>query len=332
MSETLMRQWQMLKMIPRHPSKVSPDELVHRLAESGFNVYARKIQRDLVFLSELFPIDCDKRNKPYGWYWSTDVHAMDVPGMGSHTALAFFLAEQHLAPLLPNSTSRQLQPHFKTAAKVLDSTHSGKAGWRDKVRVLHSGPDLQTPAIDPDVQYQVYDALLHNRKLQIQYVPKQEQDPKQYEINPLGLVFKDSMSYLVCSMWDYADIRLLTLHRMIAAKALDIPASSPEGFDLDSYIASGELHFAVGGDIKLKALISSNLAFHLGERPISDDQVIESQEDDIMLLHATVQDTNELHWWLLAFGDQVEVLEPVELREQFAEIASNMNDRYNSPE
>ena len=41
-----------------------------------------------------------------------------------------------------------------------------------------------------------------------------------------------------------------------------------------------------------------------------------------------VQDTCQLRWWLLGFGDQVEVLEPEHLRAEFAEIARSLHDMY----
>jgi predicted DNA-binding transcriptional regulator YafY len=129
-------------------------------------------------------------------------------------------------------------------------------------------------------------------------------------------------------MWDYPDMRQLALHRMLTAQALNIPASTPDGFILDDYIASGELEYPVGDSIELKAWISGNLASLLNERPLSDDQGIEKQDDKQLLLCATVQDTNELRWWLLGFGDQVEVLEPAEFRGYFAEIAANMANAY----
>jgi len=129
-------------------------------------------------------------------------------------------------------------------------------------------------------------------------------------------------------MWDYPDIRLLTLHRMLEAQALAKPACAPDGFNLDAYIFSGELDFAVGGTVKLKVLFSRDAAFHLDERPLSDDQTIAEQKDGRMLVTTTVQDTSELRWWLLGFGDQVEVLKPVGLRNHFTEIASNMAKAY----
>jgi predicted DNA-binding transcriptional regulator YafY len=330
MSDTLMRQWQMLRMIPRYPVKISTAELKQRLADEGFETTQRTLQRDLMRLSSIYPLECDDRSKPFGWSWMREADVMDIPGMDSHTALAFWLAEEHLVPLLPKTTLHRLQPHFRTAAHVLDAvaTDKGAPAWRKKVRVLHRGPKLKSPIADDDIERRVYDALLRNRRLAITYAPRWQEGEKEYEINPLGLVLKDGITYLVCSMWDYPDIRLLTLHRMLQAQVLDKSAGIPDGFNLDDYIASGELDFAVGGTIKLKVLFSKDAAFHLDERPLSDDQKIERQEDGRMLVTATVQDTSELRWWLMGFGDQVEVLEPQGLREEFQGIISRMAARY----
>jgi len=330
MSDTLMRQWQMLRLIPRQPSKISTSELMQRLADEGFTTTQRTLQRDLVRMSSIYPLLCDDRDKPFGWSWSKDASLLEVPGIDSDTALAFYLAEKHLEPLLPRTTIKRLAPHFKRAEEVLDRADAdkGNPAWRNKVRVLYRGPGLKSPTIQSDVQSAVYDALLRNRRLDVEYLPRGKDEAKQYEINPLGLVLKDGLFYLVCSMWDYPDIRLLTLHRMQTASAMDIPCAAPDGFDLDDYIASGELDFAIGGDIKLKARISRQVAIHLEERPLHDDQHLSECEDGSWLLESTTQDTNELRWWLLGFGENIEVLEPTELREEFRRISNEMYKLY----
>jgi predicted DNA-binding transcriptional regulator YafY len=330
MSETLMRQWQMLRLVPRSPSKMASMEIKQRLADEGFNVTPRTIQRDLMTFSAIFPLRCDDREKPYGWSWMSDADVMDIPGMDSHTALAFYLAKEHLEPLLPVGTVRHLKPHFDSARHVLDAikTDSGAPAWKDKVRVLHRGPKLTPPAIITDVHEEVYEALLLNRQLNLSYKSRAYDKPREYNINPLGLVLKDGLFYLVCTFGDYEDIRLLTLHRMEAARKLDIPCKIPEGFNLDAYISSGELDFAVGGDIKLKAIINKQVAFHLEERPLNADQKLTDAGDEYWTLEVTVQDTNELRWWLMGFGENVEVLEPVELREEFRRIAGEMASNY----
>jgi len=178
------------------------------------------------------------------------------------------------------------------------------------------------------VQSAVYDGLLRNRRLDVVYLPRGADKSKQYEIHPLGLVLKDGLFYLVCSMWDYPDIRLLTLHRMNMATVMDTPSLAPDGFDLDKYIESGELDFAVGDTINLKAWISEDMAIHLQERPLHANQTIVETDGSRILLTAMVQDTNELRWWLLGFGDQVEILAPESLRSNFHAIANNMAKAY----
>ncbi|MFQ5346196.1 MAG: helix-turn-helix transcriptional regulator, partial [Mariprofundus sp.] len=253
-----------------------------------------------------------------------------VPGIDSDTALAFYLAEKHLEPLLPRTTIKRLGPHFRRAEEVLDQADAdkGNPAWRNKVRVLHRGPGLKSPAIKADVQSAIYDGLLRNRRLDVAYLPRGADTPKQYELNPLGLVLKDGLFYLVCSMWDYEDIRLLLLHRMKSATAMDIPCIAPDGFDLDGYIESGELDFAIGGEIRLKARVSRQIAIHLEERPLHDDQQLSECEDGSYLLESTTRYTNELRWWLLGFGSSVTVLAPEYLREEFKQIASDMAKIY----
>jgi len=331
MSDTLMRQWSMLRFVPRHPKKISTLDIQNSLANVGFKISQRSIQRDLMTLSDIFPLVCDERSKPYGWSWMHDGEVMDIPGMDSHTALAFHLTEKHLRSLLPKSTLNLLAPHFKTAEKVLSNLKKkrGTPSWTDKVRVLNRGPDLKAPTLDSEIQLEVYDALLLNRKLEITYNPRAEKGTKEYQVNPLGLVFKDGIFYLVCSFWDYPDIRLITLHRILSAKLLDIPSRIHKVFNLDEYIASGELDFIVGGKIKLEALFSKEAAFHLHERPLSSDQTLVEQDNGHFLLTATVLDTSELRWWLMGFGAQIEVLSPKSIREDLSNNAKALSNMYN---
>ena len=63
---------------------------------------------------------------------------------------------------------------------------------------------------------------------------------------------------------------------------------------------------------------------HLYETPLCIDQELECTNDGRIALTATVPNTRGLLWWLLGFGDGVEVLEPAELREEIAEMARKM--------
>ncbi len=73
------------------------------------------------------------------------------------------------------------------------------------------------------------------------------------------------VTYVVCTLRDYQDIRLLTLHRFIEATVTQIPRMVPDGFDLDSYIQQGHVDFLLGETIELELLINDEVAIHLHE-------------------------------------------------------------------
>lgn len=313
MADTLLRQWTMLRLIPRAPRKIETADLERLLFEEGFEVTRRSIQRDLNTLSTRFPLHCDMREKPYGWCWDANA-VLDVPGMDPPTALTFALAERFLNHVLPPATLRRMEPHFRQARGVLDHIdHPGLAQWPDKVRILPRGLKLLAPAIDQGVMDTVYQALLTERRFEARYRPRESAETT-YEVNPLGLVLRDAVTYLVCTLWQYDDVLQLALHRMQAAEMLDKPASRPDGFDLDAYIAAGHFASPYSGElIRLEVLFDADAAYHLRETRLSEDQALTDQPDGRVLVKATVPDTGELRWWLLGFGEAVEVVRPKDL-------------------
>ena len=160
----------------------------------------------------------------------------------------------------------------------------------------------------------VYGALLADRRLQCRYRPLDAEEDKNYLVNPLGLVVRDAVTYLVCTLWDYDHPIQLALHRIGAAEELDTHELRPPSFDLDTYIRQGAFSVPFSDQpIRLEALFDADAAYHLRETKLSEDQVLEDQPDGRVLVKATVQDTGELRWWLRGFGEGVEALAPESL-------------------
>ena len=66
---TIARQWQLLKLLPdRHPG-LSSTQLQAALANVGHRTSKRTVERDLNELATLFPLRCNNKGMPYGWYW-----------------------------------------------------------------------------------------------------------------------------------------------------------------------------------------------------------------------------------------------------------------------
>lgn len=327
MKSTLLRQWKMLRMIPRLPRKIGTADLMQRLEEADFTIDLRTIQRDLNQLSEVLPLTSDQA-KPQGWAWKEAAEQFDIPGMEPQVALAFHMAEVHLRSLLPASTVDTLKPWFSAANRVLDEHGNGISHWPEKIRVLPRGLPQKAPGVDADVQAKVYQAVLQERQLQISY-GREPNDWRDYLIHPIALVVRNQVIYLVCVFDGFDDIRQLAMQRIRFADVLGLPAVKPADFVLDDYIAQGAFGLVFRDEpLSLEARFMGHLAIHLRETPIAEDQVIEEIDQNFFRLTASVPDTLELRLWLKSFGDEVEVLGPPALREEFTGQAKRMAKLY----
>ena len=330
MPESSLRQLQILQILPRHPSKVSTSHIQGQLEDLGYSVSLRMIQRDLESLESVMPIVCDDRERPFGWSWHQSAFGLQ-PSMDPIEALTFSLAEQYLEPLMPSKSFKRIKVFFDRANSILKKIKRNEISrWRERVRVEHQWQRLEAPKINDQVEAEIYDALLKGRQLSVLYTNRAEKRAKQRIINPLGLVLRGQIHYLICSMDEDKDNpRFLPLHRFTKAEWNGNTSYEPKGFSVDKYIKDNNLGYLYSNKpIHLEAKFDRSAGFHLTESSLSKDQEITPLDDGRLLVKAKVSDTAQLRWWLLGFAGQVEVLKPNFLREEMIQNIKSMNKRY----
>lgn len=317
-----------------HRGKISASELLEKLQALGFQGNLRAIQRDLVFLKGLFPdlLSDGVRSGGQGWFWHKDAPVLNLPALDPAMALAFVLSRDLLKPLLPPILVERLEPFFSVAEKVLREAGTPKlAEWKDRVRVIPEGQPLLHAEIDSKVMGIIQTALMDGVRFKGRYQP-QQRDMAEYEFNPLGLIYRDRVVYLVATLWNYSDPRHFALHRFLWVESTDTSVTLPDGFELDTYIASGTFQYPAENPepILLMVRMKADAASHLHETPLSTDQVItvDSKDPEWKFINATVLETDQLYWWLLGFGAQVEVLEPEHLRKSMMANVQDLIHRY----
>lgn len=311
---TLARQWELLKLLPTRGAGKTAKEIADALAEAGFSVSKRQVERDLIDLQEVFGLECNVASIPYGWRWGAA--PIELPGVTLAEALSLQIVEDTLKPLLPASVLRTMRPKFAQAKSKLAalSVQNKSAQWADKVCAVPSGLPMTPPVVDEEILETVQSALLENEQVEVIYLPFSN-DPKTLQLHPLGLVVRGSVTYLVATAFDYADVRLYALHRLQSAVRTYEPAKRPKGFQLSQYVDEGALQFGKGGVLKLVAIIDDVLAKYLTETPLSPNQKIKPV-DGCHELTASVVDSWQLHWWVLSQGPAIEVMAPKSLRER----------------
>ena len=327
-NETLARQWEMLRLIPSNNQRMTTSELASRLEREGFDVTLRTVQRDLVKLSTLFPLNCDEDGATPGWYWMPRA-SLEIPNLSIPDALSIKMMESYLTPLLPRAILDSLRTRFDQAEKRLESIDNPLTRWGDKIRTVVPGLALQSPTIAPEVLEVIQQALVHEHQLTVQYRNRPDKPANEMTLHPLAMVQRGQVSYLVATAFAYDDVRLYALHRCESAVELEDDIDIPEGFDIDAYIAKGSLNFGSGDMLGLQLRVSTTLRNILQETPLSPDMTITADEDHF-LVTAQVPDTWQLIWWVQSQGANVEVLAPASLRQKIVDSLKATLQRYES--
>lgn len=299
--------------VPRK-GKITAQQIREHLDAEGHRLSLRSVQRILKSL-ERYGVVPDK-GKPIGWSREQGLD-LGLQGMDLSTAITLNLAEKHLEQALPPSLFRNLESHFNGARYYLRYENKTSQGtWPQKVYIHQKGMPLRPSKLDAETINVIYTAVLEEKCIRLVYRSISSNQDQRTMFHPYGIVVRGERNYLVGKFDGYNDVRQLSFNRIIGAESSCFPAIVDEGFCLQNYVQQGEMGVTRSLD-KIAITLWSTPVFArlLDETPLCDDQVIEPKEDDF-LVHASVDDTDEMRHWLLSVCNHVTVLEPVALREE----------------
>ena len=315
---TLFRYLTLLQLIPRLPGYRATTTLQGLLEERGFQVDLRSVQRDLEKMSTHFPLLCDKTRKPYRWSFDPAFKS-NLPAMDTSTALTLVLAEEYLKGLLPQSVVYQLDNQFIAARKCLDQIgDSGYRKWSKHVKAIPNGKALIPASIDTSTWSIVTDSLLKGNAIDVSYLSRAKAEEKQFTLHPLGLVARQSVTYLLATVDEYKDIRHFALHRIKRCKISNALYRSQNDFDINEYIKEGAFGYKQGPeDVEIEAKISPEILWLLSETPISEKQTLsEPNEDGWATLTAIVPNDLQIQWWIMGLAEKIIIIRPFFLKQK----------------
>ncbi|MFF7709490.1 WYL domain-containing protein [Pseudomonas sp. NPDC007930] len=318
--QTLVRLWELMRLIPRYPRSLTAAELHEALAHGGFATSKRTVERDLVELSRLFMINCQEA-QPRGWFWEQRA-TLEFPSVTLSEALSLRLLEDSLRPIIPGQLLKVLEPRFQLAQRKLEalSEDSAPARWVEKVASVHPALSLLPPDINEQCLAAIQQALLDDLQVHCRYHSSSKGTTQALTLHPLALVQRAQVTYLIATVDGFTDIRRYALHRFTEVAVLESACQRPAGFDLNTWLDEGAMQFGQPRHIELRGWVDSALAARLRETPLAADMQLEAQPGGATLV-ATVVDSWELKWWLLSQAGSIRIDAPGELR---AEIIAHL--------
>ena len=300
---------------------------IHQMViDRGYEVSEKSVERDLNRLVELFPrhISYIKKFPPYGYRLR---QASKMSLMTPEEAISVLTAFEYLDPLLPK-VAESLNLYINEAEQVLSHNFASNYGnWKNKISIKNEGFQLQHKEINKAVLNNLHKALLTGTLISSTYCPRKTGKNKKYEkLYPIGLVHSGRLLYLIGSHDAGANKRFYwPLNRFKKIDVLDDinPLSSENVKDHEEILG---FSFSEQ-DVRLVLKFDKNAGHILKETPTSKKMRLDEHSDSI-IMEDVLPNSLELENWIIGFGEKVEVLEPIELRDKIKQRLREATKKY----
>jgi proteasome accessory factor B len=122
------------------------------------------------------------------------------------------------------------------------------------------------------------------------------------------------------------EVRTFALERIQKVEITSERFQVPETFDFETYMESA-LGIFRGPETRVRIAFRGMAAPAIVERQWHPSQRIETRRNGTIVLSLEVADTLELRRWIMSFGAEAEVLEPVSLRNEIRDELQSLLDQ-----
>jgi len=174
------------------------------------------------------------------------------------------------------------------------------------------------------------EAWINRRRVKIAYRSLDSEAAKEHLIEPYFIqpAAAGHSSYTVAYSQRNRTLLTFKIDRIENIQVTGETYTIPPDFDANRYFSSA-WGIVADGEIKtIKLKFAPGVARIIEETPWHLSEVKKKQKDGSLLITLIVMDTVEFKSWVLGWGEQVEVLEPPEIREAVIETAETVSEMY----
>ena len=224
------------------------------------------------------------------------------------------------------------EPAHSAALKLEGSL---PAPLREQLRIMTQSIHIRPSPVSPltakaNIYHQLVDARAVRRAVRIEYDSLTEWRCITTKLRTYHLLFCRHSWYVIGRSSLHREVRTFNLSRIAKLTPLAERFTVPKSFSIEQHLRNAWLLIPdKGADQQVAIRFKPLVARNVGEVVWHKTQRLEFQEDGSLIFRACVSGLGEIVWWILGYGDQAEVLEPVQLRRLVAHRAKMMVEMYN---
>lgn len=323
-NQALYRQWQILHLINQNRlTGISKGELANY-----FKVSKKTIARDITNLSSCgFPIyedqDTERENQVFYYFvqnYRLPEYSLTYDDM-LNLSLATKLYEEsnlvvsdcvhNLIRKIDTNLDKSVLKFFKDVQKAIISDSTG----------ILDGSDENVENLSLLIK-----AILNYKKVSFDYYSVKNQKHSHKEVSPLCVKYFNHNFYLAGYYKKIDQVIVFAINRITTLAVMDSPQNEVE-FDADLYFNSG-FGIYIGDVFSVKLQFEGPITDYIAERIWHPKQTINRLQDNSLILEMPANSISEMTKFVLSYGANVRVLEPVELVDSIIQSAVEISLLY----
>jgi predicted DNA-binding transcriptional regulator YafY len=276
-------------------------------------VSPKTVQRDVDYMRYQLslPIEYDKER--HGFYFTEDVTHFPLVHITESELVALLVARKAVEQYKNTAFEKPLTAAFQKLSAGLDGQVS--FNWHELEQTFDIRP-IGVSRQDLGVFEIVAAALRENCELELQYRKLESKRPELRRIQPYSLICVENQWYL--RAWDLVrrDLRTFHLGRIVRVKKLPHHFKRPSGFDVNEVFLDSIGVFTGTAPENIVLRFTGWAATVASERTWHSSQSIRPLDGDAVELKLKVAINPEFERWLWSWGDTLEVVSPVTLRDK----------------
>jgi proteasome accessory factor B len=162
------------------------------------------------------------------------------------------------------------------------------------------------------------------RIVELQYRTPPEQTVSTTYLKPYHLLYDKNDWHVIGQSSAHRRIRSFRLRRVVAIEEVGKRYTDHKPLDIQEYVGRAWSMAKEGRLYHVRLRFSPQVAHDVAEVRWHDTQTEAFEPDGALVLCFRVDGLNEITWWILSYGDQVEVLAPAILRDRVRRIAKGI--------